>query len=56
MKAKQLENDFKSKVRRFFGRRIRRHDPMLVVNMSVFNFTDGWSRTFAKHQYARSYA
>jgi len=22
------------------------HDPMLVLNMSVFNFTNGWSRTF----------
>lgn len=22
------------------------HDPMLVFNMSIFNFADGWSRTF----------
>jgi hypothetical protein len=27
-------------------RRRRRHDPMLVLNMSIFNFADGWSRTF----------
>jgi hypothetical protein len=30
--------------------------PMLVVNMSVFNFTDGWSRTFSKYEYVRFYA
>jgi hypothetical protein len=26
----------------------RRHDPMLVLNMSAFNFADGWGRTFSK--------
>ena len=29
---------------------------MLVLNMAIFNFTDGWSRTFSKHEYARFYA
>jgi hypothetical protein len=29
---------------------------MLVFNMSIFNFTDGWNRTFSKYEYARSYA
>ncbi len=29
-----------------FQRRRRRHDPMLVLNMSIFNFADGWNRTF----------
>jgi len=24
----------------------RRHDPMLVLNMTLFNFTDGWNRAF----------
>jgi hypothetical protein len=32
------------------GRRSRperaRHDPMLVLNMSLFNFADGWSQIF----------
>ena len=28
---------------------------MLVLNMLTFNFTDGWNRTFSKHQYARFY-
>ena len=23
------------------------HDPLLVLNLSDFNFTDGWSRTFS---------
>jgi hypothetical protein len=27
---------------------------MLVLNMSTFNFTDGWNRTFSKYEYARS--
>jgi len=29
-----------------FPRRRQMHDPMLVLNMSIFNFTDGWSRVF----------
>ncbi len=56
MKTKQSENNFKGALRKIFGRRVRRHDPMLVLNMSVFNFTDGWSRTFSKYEYARFYA
>lgn len=24
----------------------RRHDPMLVLNMSLFNFADGWNQIF----------
>jgi hypothetical protein len=66
MKAKQRENDFRSrpafaplrrgKVRNLFRRRAPRHDPLLVSNMSIFNFTNGWSRTFSKNQYARFYA
>lgn len=27
-------------------RRRRRHDPMLVLNMSAFNFETGWNRVF----------
>ena len=56
MKTKQLENNFRSTLRKVFRRRILRHDPMLVLNMSIFNFTDGWSRTFSKYEYVRSYA
>jgi hypothetical protein len=32
--------------RAVFRRRRRMHDPMLVLNMSIFNFADGWNRTF----------
>jgi hypothetical protein len=56
MKPKQGENNFRSRVRMFFQGRARWHDPMLVLNMSIFNFTDGWTRTFSKYEYARSYA
>jgi hypothetical protein len=38
--------NFASNWRKMFRRRRRRHDPMLALNMSVFNFDDGWSRTF----------
>ena len=34
------------KWREVFQRRPRMHDPMLVLNMSIFNFADGWNRTF----------
>jgi hypothetical protein len=32
--------------RQLFRRRHPMHDPMLVLNMSIFNFEDGWSRIF----------
>jgi len=56
MKTKQRENNFRSALRKVFRRRAGRHDPMLVLNMSIFNFTDGWSRTFSKYEYGRFYA
>ena len=55
MKTKQ-ESNFWQKLRKIFRPRYYRHDPMLVLNMSIFNFTDGWNRTFSKYEYARSYA
>lgn len=33
--------------RGLFRRGERRHDPLLVLSMSRFNFTDGWERTFS---------
>jgi len=56
MTAKQRKDNFRNTLRKAFRRRARRHDPMLVLNMLTFNFTDGWNRTFSKHQYARFYA
>jgi hypothetical protein len=56
MKAKPREDNFWSRLRKLFRPRATRHDAMLVFNMSTFNFTDGWSRTFSKYEYARSNA
>jgi hypothetical protein len=50
---KTKEQSFGSRLRRIFRRRMRPHDPMLVLNMSFFNYTDGWSRIFSKNNYAR---
>lgn len=44
--TKTPELSFADKWRAKFRRRRPRHDPMLVLNMSAFNFEDGWSRTF----------
>jgi hypothetical protein len=63
MKLKQAHNNSRSKRgfaqpehgkrRRILRRFRRRHDPMLVLNMTLFNFTDGWNRAFSREQYAR---
>jgi hypothetical protein len=36
------------KWREIFRRRPRMHDPMLVFNMSIFNFAGEWNRTFSQ--------
>ena len=41
------------KWRQLFRRRRRRHDPMLVLNMSIFNFADGWKSHFQSTQNSR---
>ena len=56
MKTREHETNFKGALRKLLRRSSRRHDPMLVLNMSIFNFTDGWSRTVLKYRYIRSYA
>lgn len=38
---KTKEQSFRKKLQRIFRRRVRRHDSMLGLNMSIFNFTDG---------------
>jgi len=53
MKLKQQQTSSTPKLPRVPGRSRRRHDPMLVLNMALFNFTDGWNRAFSKDQYAR---
>ena len=42
--------------RRFFRRPAPVHDRLLFLNMTLFNYTDGWNRTFAKAEYGRSWA
>jgi hypothetical protein len=32
------------------------HDPLLTLNMSLFNYTDSWRRTFARDEYGRAWA
>jgi hypothetical protein len=53
---KTREQSFSRTLARIFRRRLRRHDPSLVFNMSIFSFTDGWSRTFSKYEFARFHA
>jgi hypothetical protein len=53
MKNKQGGSNFSRVLRKLFRLGARRHDPLLLLNMSLFNFTDGWSRTFSKTEYAR---
>jgi hypothetical protein len=53
MKTKQSKINRGRVMWRIFQRSSRRHDPMLVLNMTLFNFTDGWNRTFSREQYAR---
>jgi hypothetical protein len=54
MKTKLNQSTPRGSSRQLFRRkRARRHDPMLLLNMSFFNFTDGWSRVFFKEQYGR---
>ena len=37
-----------AKWREMFQRRRRMRDPLLVFNMSIFNFDDGWNRIFTQ--------
>ena len=53
MKTKQIQKKPKLGSWRIFRRSSRRHDAMLVLNMALFNFTDGWNRAFSRDQYAR---
>jgi hypothetical protein len=55
MNTKRLGNNFIRRLRRFFQPPPSTHDAMLVLSLSTFNFTGGWSRTFSKDEYARCY-
>ena len=46
MKAMRLANRNPAKSRKWFQRRRRAHDPMLVLNMSIFNSEKSWECIF----------
>jgi hypothetical protein len=46
MKTINLKQTNLTKQRKFCQRRSRWHDPMLVLNMSIFNSGSGWNRIF----------
>ena len=56
-RARDLMSEFRTNSKRspwrMFRRSSRRHDPMLLLNMTLFNFTDGWNGAFSREQYAR---
>jgi len=45
-KPSQTNPNKRSNWRKLLRSRRRRHDPMLVVNMSIFNSEPGWNRIF----------
>jgi hypothetical protein len=46
IRMKNPQQSRRSKWRATFRRHRRKHDPMLVLNMAIFNFADGWDRVF----------
>jgi hypothetical protein len=52
----QRRNSFAELWRRIFRRSARSHDPLLTLSMTLFNYTNGWSRTISKDEYGRSWA
>jgi hypothetical protein len=44
--ATNLKKTRIKRVRNWFRARPRRHDPLLVFNMSIFNSGNGWNRIF----------
>jgi hypothetical protein len=46
MKTTNSEQTSATKPRKWFHRHRRWHDPLLVLNMSTFNFDSGWNLIF----------
>jgi hypothetical protein len=46
MKTTNLKQTSVAKPGKWFQRHRRWHDPLLVLNMSTFNFDSGWNRIF----------
>jgi len=53
MKFKRPQTISRNKLSKILRRFPRRHDPTLVLNLALFNYTDGSNRVFSKEQYAR---
>jgi hypothetical protein len=53
MKTKLRQITPRRSSRELLRKRAYRPDPMLRLNISFFNFTDGWARVFSKEQYGR---
>jgi hypothetical protein len=53
MKTRQDENNFWHTLCKRFRRGATRPNPTPVLNMSNFNFTNGWRRAFFGYEYAR---
>ena len=53
MKTKQSENNFKGALGKVFGRRMRRREPLLALNILAFSFSDGCRRTLLEHESVR---
>jgi hypothetical protein len=49
-RMKTPQRSLARKWRGMFQRPRRMHDPMLVLNMSIFNFAAGWNRTLWKYE------
>jgi hypothetical protein len=43
---KVKRNNLTAKRPNYFQKRQRLHDPLLALNMSIFNFEGGWNRIF----------
>jgi hypothetical protein len=46
MKTTNFKQTHVAKQRKFFQRQSRWHDPMLVLNMSIFNSGSSWNHIF----------
>jgi hypothetical protein len=46
MKTTNFKQTSVAKPRKWFQQHRRWHDPLLVLNMSTFNFDSGWNRIF----------
>ena len=56
MKTEESKTKFNAFFHRVFRRAPEVRDPWLGISMHLFNYDGGWNRTFARAEYARSWA